>query len=329
MTKDKADVVLFPKWKTTLEQNGRTALEEKRYKDAIHYFDQLLQFKIETTEVLTGKLVCLMELGRYGEAEDICQHLMKEDEENYYQYLHIYLTILFQTAQYEELIDLLDEIFETEDIPEQVRIQFHQLYDVTKKLTEEEAPYDDTAQLDEFLLSLDQKDLRKQWQLLTKLRKRDVQPYIKQLLPYLEDEEIQPVIKTGLVQWMRDSNVDYEVTVRKFGEVVKVVPSELTDVLSHPRALGIFTLLRPVEDESPSLFELIQQQLFRYLYIRYPNLPTYDHDEAIATALHRIASSSLSMEHLSLSFEAEESEVQKWIDEILAFEREYFTILDS
>ncbi|QSS99141.1 tetratricopeptide repeat protein [Pontibacillus sp. ALD_SL1] len=331
MTQEKADVVIFPKWKSSLEQDGLAALKEKNYKEALESFNKLIDFEAANSEIMTGKLICLMELGQYEEVEELCQKLMRDDEEHYFQYLHIYLTVLFQTGKYEELLDLLDEVFKSEDIPQDLRKQFWQLYDITENLRTDETRTENIEAVDELLIALDTHNVKKQWQLLSMLRKQDIQPFMTEIAPYLTKEDIEPVIKTALVQWMQEQRVDRKVTVKKLGAEIMVNPVELSDILSHTSARQLLYLLERVEQDNPTLFEFIQQLVFRYMYVRFPIMPE-DHElPALAKAFYELGSSSLQLEDHEYPFHQyiEQEEVEAWKEQIVYYESQYFAVLDE
>src|SRR5699024_12350339 len=93
------NIILFPKWKTALEEERLQALKEQRYEDALKKLNELTGYQITNHEIYIGKLICLIELRGYDEAERLCESLIEYQDENYYHYLHIYLTNLFQTRQ--------------------------------------------------------------------------------------------------------------------------------------------------------------------------------------------------------------------------------------
>lgn len=331
MTEHKADVVIFPKWKSSLEEEGLLALQAKKYPEALDYFEKLISFDAANFEVLTGKLICLMELGKYDEAEEICKNLMREDDDNYFQYLHIYLTILFQTNRYQELLDLLDEVFQSDDIPQDVRKQFWQLYDVTEKLNADDISTEYYEDVDEFLASLNTKDVKKQWRFLSKIKEQDVHPYIKEIVPYLQMDYIQPVIKTALLQWMQEHNVDQNVEITKLGDSITVNPANLTDILTHPSSRQILLLLDDVEQSNPTLYEFVQQLLFRYLFVRYPIMPKEEEAPALAKAFLDLGSSYLQLDEEAFPVEnyGSDKEVELWKQQIEYYEANYFSVLDE
>ncbi|QGS68969.1 tetratricopeptide repeat protein [Oceanobacillus sp. 143] len=127
------NVILFPKWKKTLEEESLYALQEKRYEEALEKLNKLLSYQVDDYEILIAKLMCLMELSRYEEAQELCEELLQHKDDNYYHYLHMYLTILFQTNQYELLMEHAAAELADKQLPEIFREQFTQLYDISKR----------------------------------------------------------------------------------------------------------------------------------------------------------------------------------------------------
>src|SRR5690625_5739355 len=74
------NVILFPKWKTRLEDKSLQAMKEKKYEEALENLNKLLNYHVNNHEVIIGKLICLMELGRYEEAQDYCEEVLRSEE---------------------------------------------------------------------------------------------------------------------------------------------------------------------------------------------------------------------------------------------------------
>lgn len=296
MKNDKRDIVMFPKWKTNLEKDGLAAIKEKKYKEALDYFDKLSEFGVASNEVLTGKVICYMELGRYDEAIHICKELMKDDEENYYKYLHIYLTILLQTSQYEELIDLLDEIFKTESIPQDFRQQFWQLYEFSRKFLNEQKEDEENESIRHFIHSLSENDFHVQWRMLSRLRKSDVTPYLEKLKPFLVDESISPIVKTGMMQWFHEQGIDHNLEIEKFNKHKIINPIKLNDIMEIPYTKEVILLLDDIEQQNPTLFEFIKQLLYRYFYVYFPLLPDEGKQVELAQAVLELGMAYLQIE---------------------------------
>src|SRR5699024_7053056 len=97
------NVILFPKWKTRLEDKSLQAMKEKKYEEALENLNKLLKYK----------------------------------SAHYYHYVHMYLTILFQTSQYEALMEQVEYEFMNEQIPGMIRDQFQQLYDMSEQMKDD------------------------------------------------------------------------------------------------------------------------------------------------------------------------------------------------
>src|SRR5690625_307338 len=62
-------IILFPKWREDLQAESLLALKEKRYTEALPKLNLLLAYNVNSHEIIIGKLICLMELGQYEEAQ--------------------------------------------------------------------------------------------------------------------------------------------------------------------------------------------------------------------------------------------------------------------
>lgn len=331
MEKSNDNVIMFPKWKKTLEDESLHALKEKRYVDALEKLNILLDHDVTNHDVMTGKIICLIELGKYEDAEEICLQLLAAKDENYFPYLHIYLTLLFQTSQYQELIERLDDTFETEDIPEPIREQLVQLYDMSEKLYQETKEENSLNYLQELHDAIKEKETFKQWRILVKCRKLDISPYLGQLKELLVSEEIHPVIKTSIMQWLQEQKVNQNIEIHKLGIKKYINPSRLQDIYSHHVTKQILLLLNDIEQHNPSLFELIEKLLYRYLFIRYPLMPLDEELSFISKALKFLGEDYLQLKENKVGEGAEDDKekVDYYIKEIELSEKQYFTVLDE
>lgn len=327
MKSSKEKVIMFPKWKEVLEKESLQAMQEKRFSDALDKLEQLLSHDINSHEILTGKVICLMELGRTEEAEAMCKQLIDLHNDHYYEYIHIYLTLLFQMSKYEELIEHLDRIFSAGDVPAPIREQFSQLYEISKKLNEDREEEEAAFHVDELEKAISETDPVLQWRAISKAKTLPASPHLGLLKELLEREDIHPVVKTETVQWLRIQQTDEEILVRKFGEELVVNPNSLTEIEGHHITNQILIRLKEIEQKNPSLFELVEKLLFRYLYVRYPILPENDQLAAVAEALKCLGTAYLSMETPHLENKSIDEETRFFVKEIQLCEREYFSVL--
>lgn len=324
---EKENVILFPKWKKTLEEESLLALKEKRYTEALHKLDQLLSYQIDYHEIVMGKLICLMELDRYEDAEILCEQLLTNKNENYYHYLHIYLTILFQTSQYSRLMERIDHEFENAVVPQPMKEQFQQLYDMSEKMKVEINDEKSTEYINGLHAAMKSQDYAKQWRYVENLRKVNAIPSIETAECLLKENMVHPVIKTAIFKWLQDSGCDKAIIIHKLDMQVEVVPNRINDIESHGTFKQILLLINKMEQNNPSLYQLMEKLLYRYMYVRYPIMPSAEHVEQIAAALTSAGETYLGIENLSN--EELDSAVLHRKEEIQFSDKLYLSILED
>lgn len=320
-------VILFPKWKKTLEEESLLALKEKRYEEALHKLDQLIGFQVNNHEILMGKLICLMELDRYDDAEVLSEKLLTNKNENYFHYLHIYLTILFQTSQYNRLMERVEHEFEMEIVPEPIKEQFQQLYDMSQKMNKQIEDERYQEYINGLLEALEEENYVKQWRYVEGLRKLKTSPSKQIVDPLLKGDGIHPVLKTAVFRWLQDSGFNEIVEIHKSDIQLEVVPTEITEIESHGTFKQILLLVNKIEQKNPSLYQLVETLLYRYIYVRYPIMPASEDSEHIATALTHIGKAYLGIPQLS---EDElDPDVLPYKEEIQLCEKLYLSIIEE
>ncbi|ALX48228.1 tetratricopeptide repeat protein [Lentibacillus amyloliquefaciens] len=241
MARHSENVVLFPKWRKVLEEESLKALKEKRYEEALEKLNQLLLFGNENHEVNIGKLMCLMELNRFKEAQDFCEALLLQKDVHYYHYVHIYLTILFQTSQYELLMNQAEQELETDALPEEIREQFRQLFDMSKKMRrdirDEKAP----EYINDLFKAVQEENHAHQYTLVEQIRKIDMTP-TEQIMALLTDNRVHPVTKTAIFLWLKDKSISEEVIIHKLGVKQTITPEHLPALEDHPAMQQILGL---------------------------------------------------------------------------------------
>ncbi|QAS54018.1 tetratricopeptide repeat protein [Halobacillus litoralis] len=324
MENNNGNIVMFPKWKITLERVGLEALKEKRYKDAAEALEPLVEYDVASHDVLTGLLMSWIELGKYNEAEELCQEQMKEAIEQYYHYLHIYITILFQSNRYQEIVDLLDEVFESEEIPHQSRTQLWQMYEVSRKLMEDHKREKGNKLFSDFTEALETDDIHKQWQALEQLKKQEPDSHLNYFETMLGKESVHPIIKSSIIEWFRDSAVDHKVMLTKFGQQIEVIPADLTKLHSDYIIKQIQMRLGQIEQSNPTMYEMIDQLLYHYCYVRYPIFPNEEEVPALVEALKQLGHG-----YLQIPFKPNEgiADVEKYKEEIELCEHHYVLIV--
>ncbi|WP_068674534.1 M48 family metallopeptidase [Oceanobacillus sp. Castelsardo] len=319
-------IILFPKWKKELEKESLVALKEKKYDEALIKLDELINYHVDNHEIITGKLICLMELGEFNEAQNLCEDLLKLEDEHYYHYVHIYLTILFQTNQYNLLMDQVVYEFQKKDIPSLQREQFKQLYEISEKMNIDMNLEKEAILFEDLFKAVEENNFDEQWRQVEKLKSLNANPS-NQIIELLVDDHVHPLAKTAIIEWLKGMEWMNEVEVSKFNVTLNVIPEELEWVKESEPIRATKVLLREIEQDNPSLYHLITKLLYDYTYVMYPIKPPKDDYIYIAEALELIGKEFLGI--TSNQTREYTEKLDEYIDKIKFSESLYQSIIDG
>lgn len=325
MESDLKNVILFPTLQKNLEQDSKLALEAKKYPEALEKLNELLRYKVQKHEIFIGKLICLMELGRNNEALDLCEDLLRRKDADYYHYVHIYLTILFQMNEYKTLMAFVDDVIQDRQMPEVIREQLEQLYKMSKQMNI--GLVTETAQSDIKKLKKIMKTEAyiEQWEYIEKLRKANIEPP-GEIYDYLKSDQMHPVVTTALLEWLQDQQLDEMIEVHKFGVIKTLIPKETSRIKEQRFFQDMIQLISEFEQENPSLHNMLQQLLYRYTYVRFPVMVANNQNEYIAQALLLTGKSYLNM---TIDVDSAGDNVRFYMEEIKYCESIYFSIIED
>src|SRR5699024_9116932 len=186
------NVILFPKLQKKLEEESIAAIKDRRFEEALEKLNILLDYQVKKHEIYTGKLICLMELERYEEAQDLCEDLIRKKDQHYYEYIHIYLTLLFQTNQYGTLMEIVEEERNQSSLPANLIEPFNQLYSMSEKMRIGIETEQSNFYLEALYDAVHQDNHIEQWRLISKLSHMNTQPSEK-VISLLANEHVHPL----------------------------------------------------------------------------------------------------------------------------------------
>lgn len=293
MKQKKNNVVPFPNLKERYLDKGMALLKEKKYHEALDMFAEAKKLNEDKAEIYLGMAICLMELGELSEAKDICKKMLLEDIGHYFTVLQIYLTILIQLREYQEVQTTIEAVLEENHLPSESAEHFYKLLEFSRKMNqnstefiEEEEDEDEESNKTLYVEDLLQ-DPQKQMGYIQSLRDRNISKHLNTLRLLLEGEEVHPSIKSMILHVMIEHELEKEVTVKKFGESMTVVPAELKDPADVPFAKKVLNHLDDtLGNENPTLYEAVKELWIRHLYVLYPFLPQPNDVKLWAAALH-------------------------------------------
>lgn len=290
------NIILFPGLSKRLLDKGKALLESKQYKDALTIFEQLQEVNSTTQEAEIGIVVCLLELGRFQEARKKCKRLLETDVGDYYDILQIYLTILVQLNEYQELIDIVEAVLQENKVPAKIGEHLFQLLEFGRKM--KEGAFEETIDIIESprppdpypidFSGIHNMRFEEQVLLMDQLKNAEIEKYMKQIEALLVDDSAHPMIKTMLVQLLIERQLDHTFFISKFGKEKRFIPVDLPEVFEDKIVIQVENALEDnLGQENPALFDVVRQLWHQQLYILYPFLPEPYDPSLWAAALHK------------------------------------------
>lgn len=324
MTTDKGNVIMFPRWQQNLEDKTVQLINDKNFVEALNSIDELIYHNASTFNTNMLKLLCHVELGQYEEAIEFCESVLMRDDPDYYAYLEFYLTILYQTNKFEQLMDVYEEEKEMGTIPNQLKERFQELYKLSYQMIQQKRHSDSLSYLKQLRQMIDEGNERGQWEFVNGLRKIKANPP-QEVIQLLTSDKVHPITKTTIFNWLKECNFNELVKVKKFGETITIKPEEAIKLGKHPILKKTLFYLVDIEQENPSLYELIEDLLVRYTYVKYPIFYSEEDAYTVAKALIHIGKTNL---QLPIQSDNVSNEVNEYIKDINKCNELYLKIIE-
>lgn len=324
MQEDQKKIVLLPTVEKKLKENIIEALEEKEFSIALEMMEKLLHYGIGDFDLFDAKLLCLLELGEYDQAEDWCLKHVELYDENYYKYLHHYISILFQMKKFDRILQKTRKALKNDSLPADLRREYVDLYAMVMEIQNNDNKVEKTELLKDFNQALTDNDPISQWRAIKSLTKLQVSPPEK-IISSLKEEQIHPVVKTAIFKWLIDRKISDPIQVQKFNQKIEAIPTYFTTIEDHQLMKAVLLELKNVEQNNPSLFQLIEKLLYRYIYVYFPILPSSEEAKVFAEALFNVG-----LEHMQLkATKKPSSPITHYMREIIITNKMYLEVIET
>ncbi|MEH7388980.1 tetratricopeptide repeat protein [Bacillus sp. JJ1503] len=312
-------VLLFPGLEKRLLEKGLESLQQKRFREAINFLEEANNLEQENNDIHIGLVLAYFESGQLTKAKELANSMLQKGIGDYIQIIDLYLMILVQLHQYDDIVKTIEILIEEKEIPADKMEHFTRMLHFSKRMAESSPNiYSDDPILDEpldveiDLFSL--KDQHEQIQMATMLTNRNLKPYINQIKAYLESSEGQPFFKTMLLNVLIEHEYEKEVNVQKLGEWMIVKPSNLQGAQHNSQMDKLLNLVaEQLEHDDPILFEHIKSLIERHLFILYPFLLKPFSENVWGAAYHHLAAEyqglHYSIKDLALRYKVMEKEI--------------------
>ncbi|MRX74217.1 tetratricopeptide repeat protein [Bacillus lacus] len=291
MNNDRKDnIIQFPHLKERFIDKGMLSLKSKNYRQALDFFSEAKKLDEDTAEIHLGIALCLMELGQLREAKEVCKKMLNEDLGHYFTVLQIYLTILIQLREYPEVQATIEAVLEENHLPAESAEQFYKLLDFSRKMNSGETHDIIADEEEEDVMperGFEELQIEEQLSFIQSLKDRNISQHMVLLQHILSDPQAHPLLKSMVLQLLKEHGIEKDVQVFKFGEMVLVKPSQLEDVTDMPFTKKVLNVLEDMlGNENPALYEAVKELWVRHLFVMLPALPNPAEAKVWAAALH-------------------------------------------
>ncbi|OYN65563.1 DNA damage checkpoint antagonist DdcA [Bacillus safensis] len=317
--KKKDNVILFPGLKERLIEKGMAALKDKQYQEALHLFSEAKSYDDdEESDIHLGMAICFLELGELQDAKRVCEKMLHEGYGHYFTVLQVYMTILIQLKEYEEVKQTIEAVLEENHLPAESAEHFYKLLEFSRKMIDspEEILDDDEDAGSEVNIDDMLKRPEEQVQFIHSLKDRNITPHMGLLNTILQNPDGNPLVKSMILQLLADHDVAKPVHVTKFGDSLTLIPSEAVKPEQMPLLPQVLRMLDDtLGNENPTLYQGVEELWRRHLFVLYPFLPKYTDPSLWAAALHKVGYEmhgiEIELEELHLLYEFNERELRE------------------
>lgn len=323
--KDK--VILFPGLEKRLLEKGLDYLKQQKYRDAIQFLEQALEHDPENSDVYVGLVLANYEAGNTHQAKELVAEMLRSGLGDYIQVIDMYLMILVQLNEYNEVVTTIEALLEEREIPADKHEHFITMLEFARKMLNGETEvepierFEEEPEEDELNL-FDYKNPNDQVMVAAGLAKVNIRPYIKKIMEYVASEDGHPFLKTMLLNILKEQEYAEELHVHKFGWTESFNPANLPELRDFIENSGVIKLLSDeIENDDPVLFENVQRLVERYFFLIYPFKLPIGQASAWAAACHFIANEYYGFEDSLDSFAAIYNSQIEETEQILDFIR--------
>lgn len=283
------NIILFPNFEEKLLQKVNQLMKAAEYQAAADILEEMIQHEANHFDLNSRLLQCYIHLNETKSGLSLVETLLEqEDTPHYGDYFQYYLVMLTEQMKFMKIIREIDahrNLLNAIDAS-----VFEQYYLYAKSQVDVQ-----TAEL----LS-DIKDHIKRHQLKTVFRilfkwetleldiPNDFETYI--------NEALHPILKTKILLLMKARRYDKALTVQKFDQVMVFNGKELQDINIKAYGGPAFSEIESIENDNPTLYQLVLELLHQYLYVIYPFRNSEAELIEISTQIIEIAKFNLGMQ---------------------------------
>lgn len=270
-TRIDGNVILLPDLEKRLLDRGLERLQQKNFTEAVHLFEEAKKLSPDDADIYIGLVLAYYESGALQKAKHLAKNMLKEAIGDYFQIVDLYLMILVQLHEYEEIMTTIEVLQEEREIPFEKQEHFSKLLTFSRRMADNRAVQEEVEDnTHESLNLLENGDPNQQLLTIVGLAQKSVRPYIEDVKAYLQNENGHPFLKTMLCNILQEQEFEKEIFVKKFGWEKVIVPSALVPFQENEQFLLIRDELVHIESMDPVLYQHIVCLLERHFFLIFP-----------------------------------------------------------
>lgn len=290
--KNNENIIFFPGMIEKLIEDGLAFAEENNHIKAVECFDEAKKYVELDDMILSVYILALLETRRQLEAKEICERLMKKKSPMFEQIVELYLTILLDLKEYEEVDQVLNKLLVDKRFSNDRKQNFLQLKELSGKLAaeqknmqhEENTFIQTDMDLNKFTMDTFIKlSLEEQEQLLQGSFFKEITEVIPNIVQIAESTQVYPAVRSLALLVLGAAGETTEVTIEKFGFKEKITPVAPPTPNAIDRIEGINLQVHEILEKEPSKLEMTVGLVHTHAYALFPFDWVGYSDEAVAT----------------------------------------------
>ncbi|WP_028274438.1 tetratricopeptide repeat protein [Atopococcus tabaci] len=263
------DKIEFPKNYERFLLKGTELMNNGNVHEAVTYFEKAYDCKKEKVSN-TLFVTALYETGQYQEAVDVAEEMIAAYEGNEYRYI-FYVTLLIKAKRILQAEAIIKKQLEVHGSFRDQWLKLAQTLDAEKeKMNQEVKAYEQT--LLKKMYAVGDLSLEEQLLLMEEVKKLPDRLQENGCRAVLQNPFATEITKTAALHYLKELGLTEEVEFLWFNERRSIRPVDLYDWEEHPVTIGVQARLKNATEKNPSLSALILQEAQLHLMQLYPYL---------------------------------------------------------
>ncbi|WP_040207746.1 tetratricopeptide repeat protein [Neobacillus jeddahensis] len=325
--KRKDNLIFFPGLDKRLADKGLESLEKKKFNEAIPLLEEARELDHDNDSILVGLVVAYFEAGSFKKAKVLANELLLRGVGDYFQMVDLYLTVLIQLHEYQEIVSTIEALKEEKEIPPEKHDHFLTILQFSQRMADNHPSLveEPTPEVQALHLFTD-KSLNEQMLLIAGLAEKNIRPFVEEIVDYLKADTGHPFLKTMLLTLLKEQEIDREIVVKKFALEETVNPILLPEVRVQPRIIEVKALLADqLESTNPGLYENTLGMIEQTFFISYPFELEPKAATSWAAAFHLLAHEYMGMDQeisrMAIKYDADTQEIIQAKEQIQVIEK--------